>query len=93
MKIAYIILAHKLPAQLVRLVKRLDAPGTHFFIHIDKNSDNEVYKQIVSDLSLMKNVFFLKRFESPNGGKLDAFRRCWRVLERLSILELILITR
>lgn len=67
MKIAYIILAHKLPAQLVRLVKRLDAPGTHFFIHIDKNSDNEVYKQIVSDLSLMENIFFLKRFVTKWG--------------------------
>jgi len=35
MRIAYVILAHQLPEQLVRLVCALDAPGARFLIHIN----------------------------------------------------------
>jgi len=38
MKIAYIILAHKNPDQIKRLVLRLNTEGTSFFIHIDKKA-------------------------------------------------------
>ncbi len=37
MQISYIILAHKNPKQLKRLVERLQEPWTRFYIHIDKN--------------------------------------------------------
>lgn len=37
-KIAYMILAHHQPAQLARLVQRLDGPNVHFFVHIDTRS-------------------------------------------------------
>ena len=39
MKIAHLILAHKNPAQLQRLIDRLDHPASAFYIHLDKKTD------------------------------------------------------
>jgi hypothetical protein len=61
MRIAYIILAHKLPEQLVRLVRTLNTASTSFFIHVDKKTDPQTYKRIVEPLSAYENVYFLKR--------------------------------
>lgn len=38
-KIAHLILAHKNPAQLERLLKALEHPAFDFYIHLDKKSD------------------------------------------------------
>jgi Core-2/I-Branching enzyme len=38
MNIAYLILAHNQPKQLVRLIERLHQPGVYFFVHLDKKS-------------------------------------------------------
>jgi hypothetical protein len=62
MKIAYIILAHKLPEQLVRLVKKLNTDTTSFLIHIDKKTDEETYRKMVSPLDAHDNAHFLKRY-------------------------------
>lgn len=61
MKIAYIILAHRYPEQLIRLVRRLHTESTSFFIHINKKTDDKIYHQVVSGLSHLPNVYFLKR--------------------------------
>jgi hypothetical protein len=37
MKIAHLILAHKAPAQLERLMRALSHPQADIFIHLDKN--------------------------------------------------------
>ena len=63
MDIAYIILAHKNPEQLVRLILRLNQKNTSFFVHIDKKTDHTIYNQIVSNLSYLQNVHFLKRYK------------------------------
>ena len=63
MKIAYIVLAHKSPEQIKRLVLRLNTEGTSFFIHIDKKTDNKTYKKIVDELNLFSNVYFLRRYK------------------------------
>lgn len=62
MKIAYIVLAHRYPEQLIRLIDRLSTEKTSFFVHIDKNTDEKIYKQIVSGIRHISNVFFLKRY-------------------------------
>ena len=67
MKIAYIILAHKLPEQLVRLVKKLNTDSASFLIHIDKKTDKETYLKMVKPLSEYGNVRFLKRHLSNWG--------------------------
>ncbi|ARV58414.1 hypothetical protein BZZ01_06970 [Nostocales cyanobacterium HT-58-2] len=61
MKIAYIVLAHRNPEQLIRLISKLNTENTSFFIHIDQRSDAKIYQQIVTGLSHIQNVYFLKR--------------------------------
>lgn len=64
MKIAYIILGHKNPQQIVRLVRRLIHPDNYFFIHIDKNADKKIYENVFEQLKDCENVKFIKRFAS-----------------------------
>jgi hypothetical protein len=56
MEINYIILAHKNPQQIQRLINRLDAPNRNFYIHIDKGADINPF---LDNLSFKANVFFL----------------------------------
>ncbi|MGE5658573.1 MAG: beta-1,6-N-acetylglucosaminyltransferase [Actinomycetota bacterium] len=62
MKIAYLILAHKYPQQLFRLLQGLQTQQTSFFIHIDRKVENSTYYQIVEQLRGIENVHFLKRY-------------------------------
>ena len=68
MKIAYIILAHRLPNQLVRLVSRLEAPSVSFFIHIDANTDDATYSEMLDGLIHRHNVHLLPRHRCSWGG-------------------------
>ena len=61
MRIAYIISAYKLPILLIRLVHRLHTPTSIFIIHVDRRTDNNQYREIVSGLGHLGNVIFLKR--------------------------------
>lgn len=56
MEINYIILAHKNPLQLQRLIYRLDTPNCHFYIHLDKGSDKIPFLDV---LATKRNVFFV----------------------------------
>lgn len=60
MKIAYVILAHRYPEQLARLVRVLSSPENSFFVHIDKRSQ-ECYIQANQLLSDVPNVHFVER--------------------------------
>jgi core-2/I-Branching enzyme len=57
MKIAHLILAHKNPAQLQRLIDNLDHPDFGFFIHIDAKSDASLFDPVFRK----KNVFPLRK--------------------------------
>ncbi len=61
MKIAYIVLAHKLPEQLVRLVRQLSTASTSFFIHVDKKTNNDIFIKMREPLRAFENVHFLER--------------------------------
>lgn len=67
MNIVYIILAHQLPDQLIRLVHRLNADDVTFFIHVDKKAKSAMYKQIVASLGGYKNIYFLDRYARYHG--------------------------
>jgi hypothetical protein len=67
MKIAYIILAHKYPDQLIRLIERLDSDNTSFFIHVDKKTAEADYRKML-DLRTRKNVHFIKRYNITWGS-------------------------
>jgi hypothetical protein len=59
--VAYIISAYRLPELLVRLVRRLDGPGTSTFIHVDKKTHDSIYSAMAEPLSARPNVHFLPR--------------------------------
>jgi hypothetical protein len=46
MRVAHLILAHKNPAQLERLLNALDHPGFEFYIHIDKKTDDGPFQYL-----------------------------------------------
>jgi hypothetical protein len=58
--IAYLILAHQNPEQVIRLINRLDAQGISFFIHIDKKFHG-VFRRVYESLQDRPNCFFVKR--------------------------------
>ncbi|MBW4591994.1 MAG: beta-1,6-N-acetylglucosaminyltransferase [Brasilonema angustatum HA4187-MV1] len=68
MRIAYIILAHKYPEQLVRLISKLNTDDVSFFIHIDKKTDKKIYHQVLTQLKDFPNVSFIKRYNSEWGS-------------------------
>lgn len=57
MKIAHLILTHKNPAQLERLIRSLDHYGTDFFIHIDKKTDSAPFLYLAEK----NNIFMVTR--------------------------------
>jgi Core-2/I-Branching enzyme len=57
MKIAHLILAHKNPLQLERLLNALDHPCFTFYIHVDKKTDETSFRF----LDKRKNVFFITK--------------------------------
>lgn len=61
MKIAYIISAYKYPEQLIRLIDRLNTDRAHFFVHLDKKTDDQIYFHLVDRLKHLPNVHFLER--------------------------------
>jgi len=57
MKIAHLILAHKSPKQLARLVDRLQHPDADIYIHIDRKVDEEPFGGIFE----RPNVYLVKK--------------------------------
>jgi hypothetical protein len=65
MRIAHIIMAHKNPNQLKRLVERLNHPNFDVYIHIDKKALIDDFQQI----STLNQVWLLKdRIDCNWGG-------------------------
>lgn len=62
MRICYVILAHTLPHQVVRLVERLQSPSALFLVHIDAKATGDVVDPIMLSLERMANVRFLRRY-------------------------------
>lgn len=64
MEINFIILTHKNPLQVKRLITRLKGDNTYFYVHIDRNVDIQpFYKTLQS----FPNVFLLEKEERQNG--------------------------
>jgi hypothetical protein len=83
MRIAYIVLAHKLPEQLIRLVHRLDGQHALFLIHIDRRVPRGAFAGAVRELRRNPRVRFLKRHRCDRSG----FGTVAAVLEGMRELE------
>lgn len=57
MKIAHLILVHKNPAQVLRLVEALAHPAFHFYIHVDQKFDDDPFKKMLQ----RPDVFFIEK--------------------------------
>ena len=65
MNINYLILAHKNPMQFHRMVNSLNSKNVNFFVHVDKSSDDNPFKEPFLEAT---NIFFLpeeKRIVTP----------------------------
>lgn len=67
MRIAYVVSAYKLPAQLERLLRRLRAPGTTFCVHVDRKTRAGVYAEMRARTADL-DVVFLPRHVCHWGG-------------------------
>jgi hypothetical protein len=64
-KVAYLLLVHKLPKQVRRLIERLQFEGSAFWIHVDAKADAAHF---VKELLGLENVYFIKnRFNGDWG--------------------------
>lgn len=61
MNLAYIVLCHTLPQQVVRLVRRLDDEHVTFLVHVDRRAADTVVSTIEMGLSDLENVRYLPR--------------------------------
>lgn len=68
MRLAYIVSAYKLPDQLARLVTTLATETCHFFVHVDRKTDEATYRRMVTPLAPLANVHFLERHRCYYGG-------------------------
>lgn len=55
MKIAYCILAHNNPENLIRLTRAIATPNTHSFVHIDAKSGMKISESENPQITLIKN--------------------------------------
>lgn len=75
MKIAYLILVHKNPKQVARLIRRLNIENTIFSIHVDLNTNVEPFKQEIFALNPDNdNIYFLEKRFKPKWGGFNTIR-------------------
>jgi len=61
MRVAYLVLAHRLPEQVARLVCALDVPGSAFFVHFDRKAGAGPLRRLQAGLGSRENVHFVPR--------------------------------
>lgn len=61
MRLAYYILAHKNPEQVVSLIHAVYQPNNVYLIHVDIKSDDQIYETIQKQLAAYENIHFLER--------------------------------
>ena len=59
MKLAYIVLSHRFPNQVARLIDALKDRGDSFFIHIDKRSESNIHQTLREKFSDDPSVRFV----------------------------------
>ncbi len=80
MKLAFLILAHKLPAQLDTLIRLLQGPDVGIFLHVDAKS-TAIDSGHLARWSALPGVTVLDKPESVSWGSFAQIRATWRLLE------------
>ncbi|WP_447643053.1 MULTISPECIES: beta-1,6-N-acetylglucosaminyltransferase [Chitinophagaceae] len=75
-KYIYIIIAHKLPQQLARLIEKLQDTNTFFYIHIDLKSSIEEFASIID----MPNVHLIPQREDCIWGDFSIVQAIFNLL-------------
>jgi len=60
-RIAYLIMAHHRPRQLVRLIRRLEQPGASFYVHFDGSAPEPLFAAARDGLADLGSVAFVER--------------------------------
>lgn len=81
MKIAYLIHAHKHPAQVARLVRSLAGGSTGFFIHIDKNVRISPFRRALDEVR-ESDVSFVRR-EDGSWGRFGIVRAALNGIQQI----------
>lgn len=68
MSLAYVVLAHRKPEQVLRLVRRLATPRTTFRVHVDRRSPQVVHDRIAEGLRGVDRVRHLTPVPCYWGG-------------------------
>lgn len=68
MAVAYLIMGHKHPGQILRLIHSLKDSSAFFVIHIDKRASDDVYSPLRDYAAANPNVFLTKRIRCYWGG-------------------------
>lgn len=68
MRIAFIVLAHHKPRDVVRLVKRLSVSDAPVYLHVDKKTDVTIFRQMIDELQKLPNLDLLPRHRCQWGG-------------------------
>jgi hypothetical protein len=86
-RLAYFILCHRMPEQVIRLINRLRDPDSAFVVHVDKRSDPGVHKALTNFCRTTPNVHLSKRYRCYWGrfGIVQATISCIREALRLDL--------
>ena len=84
MRVAYLILCHRLPGQVARLVRALDVPGAAFFVHLDRGAGASVLRRLEDELAGLGNVRLVPRMRVgwASWSVVAATLDCMREVER-----------
>ncbi|WP_216870827.1 beta-1,6-N-acetylglucosaminyltransferase [Modestobacter excelsi] len=66
--LAFVVLAHRLPQQLIRMVDSLTSAATSFHVHIDRRAPAAVFDQASTVLGPRADVTILPRMDTPWGS-------------------------
>jgi hypothetical protein len=79
MRTAHLIIAHKSPEQIERMIRRLQHPDFDFYIHLDKKVNIELF----ANIKLLENVYFIK-------NRVDARWGCYNLSKAIlvSVVEI-----
>ena len=91
MRTAYLILAHRYPNQLIRMINRLDAEGNTFFIHLDKRMGIADFELVQKETKGKSNIF-LSDVLHVIGRDMESFKQLAKALKKFSEEKLNLIT-